>query len=274
MVMVTDQNYYMEPKLKEKLDMMVKRCTGKSKQDNLLIFDGDEGHGKTTLSIQVAYYVAEKAKRKFDVNNVFFDIEAMMKFAMETKDEVILWDEAALAGLSSEWQRKSQKQLIKLVMVARKRRHFWIFNIPKFFKLNEYLVYDRAIGLVHVYARNEVQLGRFVYFTKKNKAKLYEAWRKSRARAYSKTYSFRGSFSSRMEGLIDEEKYDEMKDKAIMSIGKDDNNFNQKDKKLHRLQYFIATCELLDRERIMKDLEISERTIQRWRKIPEEHRVI
>lgn len=219
-MIVTEKEYYMEKKLIQILDMMIDRMTGNRKMDNLLIIDGDEGYGKSTFSAQIGNYVAEKSGRKFSVKNFFFDVDKMTEHAIKTSDQVIIWDEAALAGLASEWQKKEQIKLIKLLMVARKKRHFWIFNIPKFFKMNEYIVVDRAIGLVHVYARNEKQLGRFVYFKKNRKAQLYDKWKKSHVRAYNKFRSFRGTFPSKFDGIIDEQTYDKMKDEAIMSIHK------------------------------------------------------
>ena len=217
---VTEHKYYMEKRLIGMLDLMVKRMTGNKKMDNLLIIDGDEGYGKSTFSAQVGAYVAEQSGRDFSVKNFFFDVDAMTDYAVNTKEQVIIWDEAALAGLASEWQRKEQIKLIKLLMISRKKRHFWIFNIPKFFKMNEYVVVDRSIGLLHVYARNENKLGRFVYFKKNRKAQLFDKWKKSHVRAYNKLRSFRGSFTSKFDGIIDEGIYDKMKDEAIMSIQK------------------------------------------------------
>lgn len=211
----------MEPRLIEKLDLMIKRSTGKNKMDNLIVIDGDEGHGKSTLAMQIANYYAEQTNRPFSIDNVFFDIEKLTEFATKTQDQIIVWDEAALAGLAGEWYRKEQQQLIKLLMVARKKRHFWIFNIPKFFKLNEYVLIDRAIALIHVYARNQTQLGRFVYINKSKKEWLWHKYRTSKKRGYKTHYSFRGSFTKNF--VVDEEAYDKKKDEAILTVS-DKNN--------------------------------------------------
>lgn len=221
MVKVTDKEYYMEPRLKEKLDLMIERCTGKRKMDNLLIVDGDEGYGKSTFATQVAYYFSHKTGRPFSVNNMFFNIDKLIDTAVSSKDQIFVWDEAALGGLSVQWQSKIQQKLVQLLMVARKKRHFFIFNIPKFFKLNEYILVDRAIAMVHVYARQEKELGRFVYYNKKSKEYLYYNFRKKRERAYKKFKTFRGTFPNVMGELIDEDAYDRKKDRAIMSIAKD-----------------------------------------------------
>ena len=57
---VTDKQLYMEPKLKEKLDLMIARTTGKSEQDNVFLIDGDEGTGKTTISKNISNYLKAK----------------------------------------------------------------------------------------------------------------------------------------------------------------------------------------------------------------------
>jgi len=224
MVLVTDRQYSLDPKLKEKLDLMIKRMD--SGKDNLLLIDGDEGDGKTNMSLLLGYYVAHTCDRDFSLKNIFFDLDELIEFAIKTKEQVIIWDEGALGGLASEWWNKNQKKFIKLLMVARKRKHFWVVNIPKFFKMNEYFVIDRSIGLVHVYLRGGTEHGRFVYFNQIQKEKLWEDWKRSRVRGYKKWWSFHGSFvmflgRKRFSDIIDEVQYDKKKDVAIMSIAKE-----------------------------------------------------
>ena len=105
-------------------------------------------------------------------------------------------------------------------MIARKKRHFIVICIPKFFKLNEYLVVDRSIGLLHVYARNEIERGRFVYYGKSNKEKLFYNWRRTKQRNYKRYYDFRGSFLEYLPKVIDEKAYEDKKDDAIMNFKK------------------------------------------------------
>ena len=93
--------------------------------------------------------------------------------------------------------------------------------IPKFWKLNEYLVVDRAIGLIHVYARKQLYAGRFVYYNKAAKDKLWDDWKRSRKRNYRLYYTFRGGFPDVLSKIIDEKEYDRKKDIAIMGLGYD-----------------------------------------------------
>jgi len=208
--------------LKDKLDLMVNRMTGKKKFDNLVLIDGDEGYGKSNLEAYIGAYVSSKTGRALTLANVFFDLDRLLEFAMHTEEQIILWDEGALGGLANEWWNKNQKKFLKLLMVARKRRHFWVICIPKFFKLNEYLVIDRSIGLIHAYAKDELEIGRFAYFGKKRKEQLYHDWRKSKQRNYGKFSNFRGRFPEALPKVFDEVKYDRKKDIAIMSMDKEE----------------------------------------------------
>ena len=221
-MIVTSKQYYIDKALLGKLDLMCDRCTGDNRMDNVIIIDGDEGYGKSTLSVELAFYCAEKTGREFNVDNIFFDIDRLIDLVKSTKEKVIIWDEAALAGLAADWQKKVQKKLVKLLMICRKKRHIIFLNIPKFFKLNEYIAVDRSIGLIHVYARNERELGHFFYYGKKNKEKLHNDWKKKKIRAYKKHALLRGTFPNALAKIIDEDEYDRKKDEAILNFDKED----------------------------------------------------
>lgn len=244
-MIVTDKKYSMDDKLVEKLDLMCKRCSENSQMDNWVVVDGDEGTGKSTMSIECAYYVAQKLGRKFDINNIFFDPEEMIKFGTSTTDQVIVMDESVLGGLSGDAITKIGKRLVKFAMIVRKKRHFIFLNIPKFFKLNEYLMVDRSVGLIHVYARRGTQLGRFVYFSQKAKEKLYYGYKKSKRRDYKMNYVFRGSFPNALGKIIDEDKYDKKKDETIEKFGKEE------DKKKENLKFDLY-CNLLKKDKELK----------------------
>lgn len=227
MARVTDKNFYMEDRLKKKLDLMIKRCTGNNKKDTVLLVEGGEGEGKSNLSVQIAYYVHKQTGRPFGVDNIYFNLSPMIEHAKSHKDQIYVWDEPALEGLSTDWFKQVQKDLIKLLMMARKKRHFFIINITKFFKFPEYIVVDRSIGMIHVYSYQELKPGFFVYYNRKSKEYLYNNFRKQRARMYKKYYNFRGRFSWMLPQLIDEKAYEKKKDEAIEQIGKVDNSKNE-----------------------------------------------
>ena len=219
MVRVTDKNYYMDDRLISKLDLMIKRCTGKNNLDNWIVIDGDEGFGKSTMSVCCAYYMAYKLKRPFGCEQIFFDPDSFIEYGTKTKEQVIILDESVFGGLSGDAMTKIGKKLIKFAMIIRKKKHVVFLNIPKFFKLNEYLMVDRTTALIHVYARKGTKLGRFVYFTNTGKEKLFYGYRKTKTRKYKTLYSFRGTFPNALDLIIDEKEYDRKKDEAILAFG-------------------------------------------------------
>ena len=259
---VTDKQYSMENRLVITLNLMLKRMTDRYKKDNLLLIDGDEGDGKTNMSCGVGYYIAYKTQRSFSSKNFFFKLDSVIDFALKNERQVIVWDEGALGGLSDEWWNKAQTRLIKLLMVCRKKRHFFIINIPRFFKLREYLAVDRSIGLIHVYSHDGLDIGRFVYYTKQKKEKLFENYKTKKKKDYKKYYSFRGVFGYVLPKLINEQEYDALKDKGIMSllVEKPDRHLE----KMRDLQYKISQIKSIKQKDMAKYLGVTPKTIREW----------
>jgi hypothetical protein len=258
----------MEKLLVEKLDLMCDRMT-KGTSDNLVLIDGDEGTGKSTLASEICYYVAHKCKREFNLSRVFFDLDELMSFALRTKEQIIDWDEGALGGLSVEWWKKNQIKFLKLLMVARKRKHFFVICIPKFFKLSEYLVVDRSMALIHVYERNQLEKGRFIYFSKGRKERLWQDWKKSKFRNYKKLYNFHGSFPDAFAQIIDADEYDKKKDMAILSIDKDDDKIDERTLRKRFIGMAVKRMDILGiklNQSVLCDIfDVSEKTLRAYK---------
>ena len=109
-MIVTDRKYSLEPALIEKLNLLCGRCSGNYNHQNVIICDGTEGYGKSTLTACCAYYMAWKLRRPL---KLFFDLEEMMKYAIEHEDEILIWDDAAFAALSIEAYNKAIIKFIK-----------------------------------------------------------------------------------------------------------------------------------------------------------------
>lgn len=212
---VTDKNYYMDEKLIGKLDLMCDRCSGHRKFDNVIIVDGPEGYGKTNVGFGGAYYQAWKLGREL---KYFFNLDDMIEYAKKTEEKVIIWDEGALGGLAQEHWNKSQRRLIKFLMISRKKRHIYWIHIPRFYRLNEYLAKDRSIALIHVYSPDEINLGLFAYFNVAAKDRLYDDLKKKKVKTYKKHYNFIGKFRMVIGLVVDEDEYDREKEKAIMGV--------------------------------------------------------
>jgi len=275
MARVTDLNFYFEDALVKKLDILIKRVTKtKPKKDAVLLNEGAEGEGKSYLSFLEAYYISYKTGRPFSEKNVFFSAGELVEFAKNTEGQIIIYDEPALDSLAVDWFKKEQKDLTKLFMLVRKKRHFFILNLTKFYKFNEYIVVDRGLGMVHVYSRDEIEPGHFVYIKRKQIEYLYNDYRRTRKRQYKRYTAFRGTFPNLEdipghEKIINLKEYDEKKDKAIMSIGADEESEASKTQiKLYKLKYTLynAYKELgLTQEVFSKAIKVKQNTLSHWK---------
>jgi hypothetical protein len=170
---------------------------------------------------QIAYYVAyrltnhHKKKTEFTEGNVFMDAEKMAKFMTSTRNQLVVWDESAFDGMSTDWQKETQKKLIKLLYTARKYGHTMIFIIPEFSKLKDVFAGKRSIGLIRVYTPDNFSRGYFKLYNKRQKKKLY--YLEKRGMDSSHVKYFRGTFVKGPD-LIDEVAYEKMKDEAIASL--------------------------------------------------------
>lgn len=270
---VTDKKFWLEDFLIEKLDLFIERACKQRKLDIVCLVDGDEGFGKTGLSILCAYYISQKTGRKFGLDNIFFDPQEFMNFINSTKEQIIIWDEAALGGLASGWSNKVQQMLIQTLMTCRFRKHIIFFNCPKFYRLNNYFVSDRAWGLMHVYSRDGISAGRMVYYRKEALERMidyYSRRRKKPYKAFGKG-NLHGSFVDAFNlGIVDEGEYDKRKEsitqKLLTKFGD-----SRKDKEKLKLKYGIYTLPKLQGKEKAEHFKVRPATITEWGKIPEKY---
>lgn len=212
MVLVTDDHIYLNHHLKDFLDLCIQR--EKHHWDNVIIIDGKERSGKTTLMKSICHYVAKQTNKEFNLDHIFFDPEEMLKFATSTQKQVIVWDEAALGGMATQWQNEVQQKLNAALMVTGKYNHFYVFIIPSLFRLNRYLALDRSIALLHVYSPDLLSRGEFFCLNENQKAWVYNNNKKSET--YGKNSSFSGSFTLKgTDEIINDSAYELKKDAAI-----------------------------------------------------------
>jgi hypothetical protein len=241
MVTANGVTFSIEQKLKEKIDLGIDRI--KKGFDHLLIVDGDEGYGKSTFSTGACAYAGACLGRPYTVENIHFDADEMLDKVARSGGRIVHFDEAATAALSEDFQNRVQKKLIKALMMCRKKGNFWVFCIPKFYKLREYIAVDRSIGLVHVYSRDDVTRGRYIYIMKDEKAYLWDQWKFRHKRGYKKAFSFHGSFSDLTKtNIIDWKEYDRKKDEAIMKVlsSQDENSRGAYYTKYIRMYYALG----------------------------------
>lgn len=173
-------------------------------------------------------------------------------------------------------------------MTVRKKRHFFIINVTKFWKFPEYIIVDRSLGMVHMYSRKEVEPGRFCYIKKRNLERLWNEYKTHKKRDYKKQSSFGGKFPEVMDKYFESfdvsingkphctmRDYESQKNIAIASIGGVKSKMSKKELKLWKelnslrvrlVRYCKFTTET--KEKVAKNLGISSVRFREWTNIP------
>lgn len=269
--------YPLDKLLIKKLTLMAERCIDtKIKRDALLIVEGGEGEGKSNYAIAISGAV--KKLTGMDIH-LFFRVEDMLNFAKSNENKIIIWDEPSLDALSADALRNLNKDLLRLFMTVRKKRHFFIVNFTKFWKFPEYLVVDRALGMLHVYSRNETEIGRSIYIKKKCLQLLWNDYAHKKLRNYKRYKSFFATFPEVMNKHFEElditingkphctlKDYEDEKDNAINSIGTDKKSGRKDaDEKLKELRYKIATLPVQNKESLASHLGVDSARLRVWK---------
>ena len=225
----SEDTFYVDDKLNDKIEIMCD-IIEKSDGDAVIIADGGEGTGKSNILSIVCYIFSLKLNRRYTSEDIYFDLDEMMKEIQSSKERIFHFDEAALGAMAGDWQNQLQKKFIKMLMIARKRKHIICMAIPQFWRLNRYFAVDRSKALIHTYLQNGRTHGKYSYYTMRGKEMLYdEVKRKRNSFAYRALFTgskgrggkhgcFIANSAYHMNKLIDFAAYDRKKDKAIESL--------------------------------------------------------
>ena len=276
-VYLTDKKIPFNREFIKKMDLMIERVTQSNpKLDTVFQNEGGEGLGKTTFSVAQGYYISYQTGKPFSEKNVFLDIKKAIDFAKTTEGQIIIFDEPAKGVLKMQWRTILQQNLIELLMLSRKKRHFIIFNFVKFYKFNEYIVVDRCLGMAHLYERRDRKGYAFAYIPRARLEDLYNDAIKKHQRNYFKYSIFTGEFPdvlnpNKKYNILDKfdfETYDKEKDRVIASIGEKEPD-EKPDERTIKIQLFKQLHQNLDKISL-KDLSNafgrSAKTGSRWLK--------
>lgn len=209
---MANDEFYMDGKLQRQLANIRKRVLQKD-EDYFLAVDGEEGGGKSVLTMQLAKFVDPS----FCLERVVFTPDAFQKAIMDAKKgQAVVFDEA-FRGLSSRNALgEVNKLLVGLMMECRQKNLFVFVVMPSFFLLDKYPALWRCKGLFHVYRRDSKR-GFWMFFNKKKKKLLYLKGKSTYSYGFPKT-GFRGRFLEQY--VIDEEEYREKKKKAFLQTSR------------------------------------------------------
>ena len=169
------ENFYLDGYLKEKLDN-VKRIIKKN-WDCVILIDGKERAGKSTLGFTCAWYLSDGT---ITIENLAKDTDDAIKKIETLPDKSILMiDEGSLSFSSKDAMRNEQKKIMKILDVVGQKNLTIIIILPSFFELAKAIAVRRSRFLLHVYTDEELMRGRFAYFGEQTKPKLYDYGRKN-----------------------------------------------------------------------------------------------
>lgn len=140
-------------------------------QDRVLVYDGREGVGKSTLAMQHAFQL----DNNLCLDNIVFTSK-QFKDAIRTlpKHRALIWDEC-FKGLSSKGAlSRANKEIITLLQECRQRNLFIFLVLPTFFLLEKYAAIFRSNVLIHAATyKSNPNLRYFKVYNYENKKLLY-----------------------------------------------------------------------------------------------------
>lgn len=161
--------YYLEDWVKKRIDDRIKTSLQQNDKDYLIVVDGNERSGKSTVAMQVGRYIDPT----LDLSRIVFSPEEFKKAVFEAKKgQVIIYDEA-FTGLSSRASLSGiNRYLVSLMMQMGQKNLCVILVLPTFFLLDKYAAIFRSKILLHVY-ENKGRRGYYRVYNQRKKKKLW-----------------------------------------------------------------------------------------------------
>jgi hypothetical protein len=164
----TEGALYVDGFLRKRLNTIL--AIKKKKWDCVIVIDGPERSGKSTLGFLCAFYLDPN----LTLGHVAADADdALAKLENLPDGSVLMIDEGSLMFSSKDAMKSEQKKLIKILNVIGQKSMVLIIVLPCFFDLIKYIAVNRSRFLLHVYTSKQLERGRFAYWGENKKKKLY-----------------------------------------------------------------------------------------------------
>ncbi len=205
--------YYMDDGLAKHIDNGIVPALEKNDKDYLIVIDGEEGAGKSTLAFQIG----KKVDPTLDLSRIVFDPDSFREAIYKAKKgQCVIYDEA-FTGLSSRAALSGiNRSLVSLMMQMRQKNLCIILVLPTFFLLDKYPALFRTKILIHVYENKGIR-GYYRIYSRKKKKLLFLYGKKD----YSYPRNIRTRIKGRFYGVFAigdkecEKKYRKKKAKAL-----------------------------------------------------------
>ena len=198
--------FYMDKKLKDRIDVKIKTALNKREEDYILVVDGKERAGKSVFAMQLARYIDPS----LSLSRVCFSPNEFKEAIIKAKPkQAVIFDEG-YRGLSAKGTlTEINKTLVSLMMEMGQKKLFVIIVLPTFYLLEKYVALWRTRGLFHIF-RSKGRKGYWRFYGPKKILKLFLKGKKDYSYRHAKTH-FRGRFYNQY--AISESEY--KKKKAI-----------------------------------------------------------
>jgi hypothetical protein len=230
--------YYLDRWLKQNLDGIPDFLARAFDVVAIVSGTGKVRLGKSTIALQMAYYVAwilaggrtildeqgrivktipPNRKIPFGIDHIVFSPDELKEKAEKLpKHSVIVYDEGRVGLQSDRHMEYVNKQVADFFQECGQYGHVIIIVLPDFFKLGVDYATNRSLFLVNVFADKEFNRGYFNFYNENNKEKLYLYGKKkigtmSKYNAYPR--NFWGRFSSFIP--VDRQAYEQLKKNAL-----------------------------------------------------------
>ena len=207
------EGMYVDGKLMKVLDRLNYRKT--KKLDNVVIIVGDVGSGKTSLAFTCVKYISGG---NLELKNIGVGASGGLKKLVDAEhNEDLVLDDASPLLMSSEHGSKVQKNAIKIMHLCRSKKLSIFITAPDLFRINPYVINDRATCIIKVYMDEKLNRGRFAFYGKKKIRTLYFQGKKNRGNwpGYPKP-DFLGRFTNYVPSFNDA--YERMKQRAMEEL--------------------------------------------------------
>lgn len=127
----------------------------KRDRDFILVVDGDEGEGKSTLAWSCCKYVDPT----FNAERIAYDQHQFKELVQKSSiGQALLIDEGGWMLFSREAMTRMNKEIVKILMAIRMKNLFVVVCIPSFWKIDDYIRTHRARALFRVPCRGRVMI--------------------------------------------------------------------------------------------------------------------
>lgn len=244
-----EYGYYMDNRLKRDLDTKVKTSLNQKGEDYVLVIDGRERWGKTTLGIQIGKYL----DHDLDLNRICFSANEFRKAIVNAKPKsCVIYDEA-YRGLGSASALSEVNRILKgMMMEMGSKNLFVIIILPTFYLLEKYVALWRARALIHIPKKSYWRL-----YNTKLKQKLYLDIRGKRGYTYGHVRTrYRGRFYKGY--LINEDEYNKKKTESFIRSYKTtkQEKYKEQRNKFIWILYKEAKFNILKLEKLCKEYGI------------------